>query len=57
MAPEPSRRSLIATGAAVAGSAALAGPLSSTATAAASPAAKTKPTIVLAHGGFADASC
>jgi pimeloyl-ACP methyl ester carboxylesterase len=57
MAPEITRRGLIATGAAVAGSAALLGPLAAKASAADSPQASTKPTVVLVHGGFADASC
>ncbi|MER5473550.1 alpha/beta hydrolase [Streptomyces sp. NPDC002685] len=59
MDPEPTRRHVLATGAAAAGAAALLGPLSSAASAAERSAAGTpaKPTIVLVHGGFADASC
>ncbi|MFF2789393.1 alpha/beta fold hydrolase [Streptomyces sp. NPDC058049] len=60
MDPELTRRRVLAGGAAVASTAALLGPLSLTASAASSPAAGTKPTlptIVLVHGGFADASC
>ncbi|MFF4393351.1 MULTISPECIES: hypothetical protein [unclassified Streptomyces] len=59
-AAELTRRRVLAGGAAVAGTAALLGPLSSTASAAAPSEAGTKPTlptIVLVHGGFADASC
>ncbi|GAA3785747.1 alpha/beta fold hydrolase [Streptomyces chiangmaiensis] len=57
MGPELTRRHLLATGAAVAGTAALTGPLSSPASATDRPTARTKPTVVLVHGGFADASC
>ncbi|MEU9082904.1 alpha/beta hydrolase [Streptomyces sp. NPDC048357] len=60
MDPELTRRRVLAGGAAVAGTAALLGPLSSTASAAAPSAVAAKPTppsIVLVHGGFADASC
>ncbi|MFE2283287.1 alpha/beta fold hydrolase [Streptomyces sp. NPDC059443] len=57
MDPELTRRRVLAGGAALASTAALLGPLSSTASAAAPSAAGTKPTIVLVHGGFADASC
>ncbi|MEZ0091372.1 alpha/beta fold hydrolase [Streptacidiphilus sp. EB129] len=62
MGPDISRRRVLATGAAVAGSAALLTPFGSTTAAAATnhgPAAgpATKPTVVLIHGGFADASC
>jgi pimeloyl-ACP methyl ester carboxylesterase len=57
-----SRRQVLATGAAVAGSAALmATPLGANAAAATAPAGKSgskvKPTIVLVHGGYADSSC
>jgi pimeloyl-ACP methyl ester carboxylesterase len=57
-----SRRQVLATGAAVAGSAALmATPLGANAAAATTPAGKSgpkvKPTIVLVHGGYADSSC
>jgi pimeloyl-ACP methyl ester carboxylesterase len=57
-----SRRQMLATGAAVAGSAALmATPLGANAAAATAPAGKSeskvKPTIVLVHGGYADSSC
>ncbi|SEN16842.1 alpha/beta fold hydrolase [Actinacidiphila rubida] len=52
------RRRVLATGAAVAGTAALLGPLATTASASAKPSGGgTRPTIVLVHGGFADASC
>ena len=60
MSPELTRRQVLATGAAVAGSAALVAPLASTAAAAATDdqsTAATKPTIVLVHGGYADSSC
>ena len=61
MSPELTRRQVLATGAAVAGSAALVAPLASTTAAAAATddqsAAATKPTIVLVHGGYADSSC
>ncbi|MEU0821678.1 alpha/beta fold hydrolase [Streptomyces mirabilis] len=57
MGLEVTRRHVLATGAAVAGTAALTGPLSSPASAADRSQARTKPTIVLVHGGFADASC
>ena len=60
MSPELTRRQVLATGAAVAGSAALAAPLASTAAAATvddQSTAATKPTIVLVHGGYADSSC
>ncbi|MGW9038997.1 alpha/beta fold hydrolase, partial [Streptomyces sp. NPDC055721] len=57
MDPELTRRRVLAGSAAVAGTAALLGPLSSTASAAAPSTAGTKPTVVLVHGGFADASC
>ncbi|MGW0880221.1 alpha/beta fold hydrolase [Streptomyces sp. NPDC002671] len=57
MGPELTRRRVLATGAAVAGTAALMGPLASTAGAADSPTAGTRPTVVLVHGGFADGSC
>jgi pimeloyl-ACP methyl ester carboxylesterase len=57
-----SRRQMLATGAAVAGSAALtATSLGANAAAATTPAGKSgsnvKPTIVLVHGGYADSSC
>jgi pimeloyl-ACP methyl ester carboxylesterase len=60
VSPELTRRQALATGAAVAGSAALVAPFASTAAAATvqdQPAAATKPTIVLVHGGYADSSC
>jgi pimeloyl-ACP methyl ester carboxylesterase len=57
MGPELTRRRVLATGAVVAGTAALTGPLSSAASATDRTKAKTRPTIVLVHGGFADASC
>jgi pimeloyl-ACP methyl ester carboxylesterase len=60
MSPDISRRRVLATGAAVAGSAALAATAFGT-DAAAAPAGTTgprvKPTIVLVHGGYADSSC
>ncbi|MGW6155830.1 alpha/beta fold hydrolase [Streptomyces sp. NPDC055144] len=56
MGPELTRRRVLATGAAVAGTAAMTGPLSSTASAA-DRSARSRATIVLVHGGFADASC
>jgi pimeloyl-ACP methyl ester carboxylesterase len=56
MSPELTRRQVLATGAAVAGTAAVLAPLTSAA-AAARPAASAKPTIVLVHGGYADSSC
>ncbi|MGW2014756.1 alpha/beta fold hydrolase [Streptomyces sp. NPDC001927] len=61
MDPELTRRRVLAGTAAAASTAALLGPFASTASAAA-PAgveagAGTKPTVVLVHGGFADASC
>ena len=54
-----SRRRMLATGAAVIGSAALMAPSASTAAAAATESFKgrTRPTIVLVHGGYADSSC
>jgi pimeloyl-ACP methyl ester carboxylesterase len=57
-----SRRQMLATGAAVVGSAALmATPLGANAAATTAPAGKSgskvKPTIVLVHGGYADSSC
>ncbi len=54
-----SRRQMLATGAAVIGSAALMAPLASAAAAAATGTseARTRPTIVLVHGGYADSSC
>ncbi|WP_042434940.1 alpha/beta fold hydrolase [Streptacidiphilus anmyonensis] len=65
MNPDLSRRRVLAAGAAVAGSAALLTQLAASPATAASPAAAdaqqsastAKPTIVLVHGGFADASC
>ncbi|MEV4509200.1 alpha/beta hydrolase [Dactylosporangium sp. NPDC049525] len=62
MAPNVSRRQVLATGAALAGSAALLTPLGAQSASAATPqadrpGAKTKPTIVLVHGGYADSSC
>ena len=54
-----SRRQMLATGAAVIGSAALTAPLASPAAAAPNerPEARNRPTIVLVHGGYADSSC
>jgi pimeloyl-ACP methyl ester carboxylesterase len=58
MAPELTRRQMLATGAAVAGTAAVLAPLTPAAAATtAGAAAKAKPTIVLVHGGYADSSC
>ena len=71
MSPAPTRRSVLATGATVAGAAlttsiattAVASaatrstPSTATSSAATPSAATAKPTIVLVHGGFADASC
>src|ERR1700730_13690895 len=62
MSTEITRRQALATGAALAGSAALmAGPWGTAAAAApteaSSHSAKAKPTIVLVHGGYADSSC
>jgi pimeloyl-ACP methyl ester carboxylesterase len=62
MSTEITRRQVLATGAALAGSAALiAGSLGTAAAAAPTEAsshrAKAKPTIVLVHGGYADSSC
>ncbi|MFD8796074.1 alpha/beta fold hydrolase [Streptomyces vinaceus] len=61
MEPDLTRRRILAGSAAVASTAALLGPLSSTASAAApsatAPASGARPTVVLVHGGFADASC
>jgi pimeloyl-ACP methyl ester carboxylesterase len=55
MGPELTRRQVLVTGTAIAGTAAALLPLTSAA-AADRPAAKAKPTIVLVHGGFADGS-
>ena len=54
-----SRRQMLATGAAVIGSAALMAPSASTAATAATerPGGRARPTIVLVHGGYADSSC
>ena len=57
MSPEISRRQMLVTGAAVAGTAAVLAPLTSAAAATGGGAAKAKPTIVLVHGGYADSSC
>jgi pimeloyl-ACP methyl ester carboxylesterase len=57
MSPEISRRQMLVTGAAVAGTAAALAPLTSAAAATGGGAAKVKPTIVLVHGGYADSSC
>jgi len=63
MSTEVSRRQVLATGAALAGSAALIAGSEGTASAAAAPTGtdeekpKVKPTIVLVHGGYADSSC
>ncbi|MGW1093015.1 alpha/beta fold hydrolase [Streptomyces sp. NPDC002596] len=56
MGPELTRRRVLTTGAAVVGTAVLTGPLSSAALAADHGKPGTKPTVVLVHGGFADAS-
>ena len=52
-----SRRQMLAAGAAVIGSGALMAPSTSTAVAAESFKGRTRPTIVLVHGGYADSSC
>ena len=59
MSPEITRRSLLATGAAVSAMGAALAPFSSAAAATAHPAGTgpVKPTIVLVHGGYADSSC
>ncbi|MFJ5270867.1 alpha/beta fold hydrolase [Streptomyces sp. NPDC088358] len=57
MNSKPTRRTVLAGGAAVAGTAALAGPLTRPASAADRRTPKAKPTIVLVHGGYADSSC
>jgi len=59
MAPEITRRHVLVTGAAVAGTAAAFAPLTtaSAATRSDGGTAKAKPTIVLVHGGYADSSC
>jgi pimeloyl-ACP methyl ester carboxylesterase len=57
MGLELTRRRVLATGAAVAGSAAVLAPLTSAGAATASPAGTAKPTVVLVHGGYADSSC
>jgi hypothetical protein len=59
MSPEVTRRQVLATGAAVAGTAAVLAPLAlaSAATRPATAEPKSKPTIVLVHGGYADSSC
>ncbi|MFE2585384.1 alpha/beta fold hydrolase [Streptomyces sp. NPDC059378] len=57
MGLEFTRRRVLATGAVVAGTAALTGPLPSAASAADRSTAGSRPTVVLVHGGFADASC
>jgi pimeloyl-ACP methyl ester carboxylesterase len=57
MSPEISRRQMLITGAAVAGTAAVLAPATSAAAATAGGAAKAKPTVVLVHGGYADSSC
>ena len=57
MSPEISRRQMLVTGAAVAGTAAVLAPLTSAAAATGGAVAKAKPTIVLVHGGYADSSC
>jgi pimeloyl-ACP methyl ester carboxylesterase len=57
MSPELTRRQVLATGAAVAGTAAALAPLTSAAAVTGRPAASAKPTIVLVHGGYADSSC
>jgi pimeloyl-ACP methyl ester carboxylesterase len=57
MSPEISRRQMLVTGAAVAGTAAVLAPATSAAAATGGGAAKAKATIVLVHGGYADSSC
>ncbi|MFG2949802.1 alpha/beta fold hydrolase [Streptomyces adustus] len=57
MSSDLTRRTVLATGAAVAGTAALTGPFAGTASAAGRRTPKAKPTIVLVHGGYADSSC
>lgn len=57
MSSKLTRRTVLATGAAVAGTAALTGPLTRTASAADRHTPKANPTIVLVHGGYADSSC
>ena len=58
MSTDMSRRQVLAAGAALAGSAALAtGPLGAAAAAGAGRKSHAKPTIVLVHGGYADSSC
>jgi pimeloyl-ACP methyl ester carboxylesterase len=62
MGNELSRRQVLVAGAAMAGTAALMGPLGAQAAVAATGhadkrAPKTRPTIVLVHGGYADSSC
>src|ERR1700722_5123421 len=57
MGPELTRRQVLATGAAVAGTAAVLAPLTSAAAATTRPAGTARPTIVLVHGGYADSSC
>ncbi|MCL2734436.1 MAG: alpha/beta hydrolase, partial [Actinomycetia bacterium] len=57
MSSRLTRRTVLATGAAVAGTAALTGPLARTASAADRRSSKAKPTVVLVHGGYADSSC
>ncbi|MEU9343630.1 alpha/beta hydrolase [Streptomyces sp. NPDC048278] len=56
----PTRRTVLATGAAVAGAATLTGltgPFARTASAAGRHTSEAKPTVVLVHGGYADSSC
>lgn len=55
MSPQPTRRTVLATAAAAAGTAAL-GPLASPASATDHTASRPRPTVVLLHGGFADAT-
>ena len=57
MGPELTRRQVLATGAAVAGTAAVLAPLTSAAAATTRSAGTAKPTVVLVHGGYADSSC
>ncbi|MFF4895632.1 alpha/beta fold hydrolase [Streptomyces sp. NPDC001068] len=57
MSSDLTRRTVLTTGAAVAGAAALTGPFATTASAADRRAAEARPTVVLVHGGYADSSC
>ncbi|MEV7321474.1 alpha/beta hydrolase [Streptomyces sp. NPDC093970] len=57
MSSDLTRRTVLTTGVAVAGAAALTGPFATTASAADRRAPEAKPTVVLVHGGYADSSC